>query len=189
MDDIDVLESVLRKDEALLANVRPEQYGDPTPCPDYDVRTLANHLAGFVQLFAAGVNQRTYDGDVRSFTTDDPAGEFRRGADDMLHGWRSIGIDPPRRVMGGEMPGDAVLSVVLMEYVTHGCDLAIATGQPVPFTDDELRVTLDRARRTLPPDQRSAATIDTEIPVPDDAPALDRLLGFMGRRPFARSPR
>lgn len=172
MTDIDVLESVLRKDVELLENVRVDQYGDPTPCPEMDVRTLMNHVAGFALKFAADVNGRTPVVDPDAYQTQDPAGDFRRAADDIVQGWRSAGDG-----------NDMLLSVVLMEYVTHGCDLALATGQPVPFTDEELTVALDRARRTLPADRRGPATIGTEVPVPGDAPVLDRLLGFMGRRP------
>lgn len=53
MSDIDVLESVLAKDTALLATVRPQQLSAPTPCPEYDVQALVNHIVGWLQVFAA----------------------------------------------------------------------------------------------------------------------------------------
>ena len=86
-------------------------------------------------------------------------------------------------LVGRPSPGAAVLGMTLMEYVTHGWDLATATGQPVPFTDDELGTTLERAKANLPDQYRGegmpfAAAVD----VPADAPVLDRLVAFMGRR-------
>ena len=30
----------------IVVGVRPDQLGDPTPCPDYDVATLIDHLVG-----------------------------------------------------------------------------------------------------------------------------------------------
>jgi uncharacterized protein (TIGR03086 family) len=77
-----------------------------------------------------------------------------------------------------------VLSMTLMECVTHACDLAAATAQPVPFTDAELTIVLDRATATLPAQYRGEGKPFGEpIDVPEDAPVLDRFLGFMGRRP------
>ena len=73
--------------------------------------------------------------------------------------------------------------MTLMEYLTHGWDLATATAQPIPFTDDEAEEVLERARATLPPQfQGDGMPFGAPVPVPDDAPALQRLMGFMGRR-------
>lgn len=44
LSDIDVLETVLAKDAALLAAVSPEQLSAPTPCPEYDVQALVNQV-------------------------------------------------------------------------------------------------------------------------------------------------
>ncbi|TBR16830.1 MAG: hypothetical protein EPO57_09730, partial [Chitinophagaceae bacterium] len=38
--DVDVLESVLSKDEALIGGVTPDVASRPTDCPDYDVTRL-----------------------------------------------------------------------------------------------------------------------------------------------------
>jgi len=181
MSDIDVLESVVAKNVRLLENVTPDQLGKPTPCTEYDVKALTNHLAGWGRVIADGANDVESTVDGGSYTSEDPAGDYAKAADDLVNGWREGGMDRDVRFGTMAMPAAMTLSMTLMEEVTHGCDLALATGQPVPFTDAELETTLERAKATLPDDMRGNA-FAPRIDVPDDAPALDRLLGFMGRR-------
>ncbi|MDQ1640993.1 MAG: hypothetical protein QOJ90_344 [Actinomycetota bacterium] len=184
MTDIDVLETVLEKDADLLAAVPPDTMNASTACPEYDVRTLVNHIVGWAQVFAASAAGRTSDSDPTSYESKRPAAEFQTAADELVRGWREGGVDRQVRLSGPELPGQMVLSMTLMEYVTHGCDLALATGQPVPFSDDELEAALDHAKKTLPEEYRGPGkAFGPEIEVPEDSSALDRLLGFMGRRP------
>ncbi|HEX8002973.1 MAG TPA: TIGR03086 family metal-binding protein [Mycobacteriales bacterium] len=186
MSDVDLLESVLDKDVALVAGVSPDRHGDSTPCPDYDVKTLLDHMVGWLRAFAASVHERESGEDAGAYSTDDHEGEFRAAAKDLVEGWRARGTEGTARFATQEMPAEAVLGMTLMEYVTHGCDLAIATGQPVPFTDEELETTLARARVNLPDQYRGEGMpFGHAVPVPDGAPAVDRLLGFMGRQPVS----
>lgn len=187
MGDIDLLESVLAKESALVSNVRPDQLDGPTPCPEYDVRTLLNHIVGWLRTFAAGANGRSPAEDPTTYATEDHAGEFKAAADDIVAGWRAGGTDRAVSFAGNEMPGAVVLGMTLMEYVTHGCDLAIATGQEVPFSDEELETTLAHAQRNLADDAMRGNFFGPRVPVADDAPVLDRYLGFLGRRPQGAS--
>lgn len=186
MSDIDVLESALAKESALVAAVRPDQLGDPTPCPEYDVRTLLDHIVGWLRSFAAGTNEREVTDDPTSFTTDDYAGAFTAAADDLVAGWRTHGVERNVTFASREMPGPVVLGMTLMEYVTHGCDLAIATGQEVPFSDEELETALGHARKNLP-DGARGDFFGPPVPVADDAPLLDRYLAYLGRQPQGAS--
>jgi uncharacterized protein (TIGR03086 family) len=87
---------------------------------------------------------------------------------------------------GAPQPAESVFNMTLMEYLTHGWDLAVATGQPVPYSEAEAEEVLRRAEATLPPQYRGGDMPFGEIvPVADDAPAIDRLMGFMGRDPAA----
>lgn len=183
MSDVDVLESVLAKDEALISGVRSDQWGGPTPCPEYDVRTLVNHIVGGLQMFEAAANERVFDGDAAAFTTSDPGRDFRMSAAGVVAGWRAGGVDRAIRLFGLELPGETVLAMTLMEYLTHGCDLALATGQGVPFSEAELQLTLERARATLHDQFRGPGkSFGDVVDVPEDAPVLHQFLGFMGRR-------
>ncbi len=181
-DDVEVLESVLKKDVALLAGVRAEQLPAPTPCAEYDVRALVNHIVGYLQMFAATVNGRSVDNDPASVESIDPVADCQAAADELVSGWRVGGVDRTISLMGLELPAQLVLTMTLVEYVTHGCDLAMATGQAVPFSEAELTLTLERAQASVPEEYRGEGKpFGPAIDVPPDAPVLDRLFGFMGR--------
>ena len=187
IDDIELLERVLDKTGALVEGVTPDQLDDPTPCPDYDVRTLVNHITGWVQSFAAGANGRSYEGDPNNFEAgDDPGSVFRKAASEAVEGWRTHGTDRNVGLMGGEMPGAMVLNMTIMEYLTHGWDLATATRQEIPFTEEESAQALALAEGTLPPQYRGdGQPFGHIVEVPHTAPAIDRFVGFLGRDPAA----
>lgn len=182
MDDIDLLESVLDKDQALIEGVGPDDLSRATACPDYDVRALVAHQTGWLQVFAAVAQAREATSDPGQYAGTDPASDFRAAAEEVVGGWREHGVDREVSMTGAGLPGQMVLDMTLMEFVTHGCDLALATDQPVPFTDDELETTLDKARTTLPEEYRGdGKPFGDAVEVPQDASPVDRLLGFMGR--------
>ncbi|WP_299540137.1 TIGR03086 family metal-binding protein [uncultured Streptomyces sp.] len=188
MNDIDLLSGILSKTGDLVAGVRDDQLSAPTPCPEYDVETLRNHIVGWLGVFEAGCHGRTYEGDAAAHVCgDDPAGEFRATAAGLLEGWRTYGTDRKVAVTGGsELPAPMVLDMTLMEYLAHGWDLAVATGQPVPFTEEEGAAVLARAEGTLPPRYRGPGqAFGDVVPVAADAPAVDRFVAFMGRDPRA----
>lgn len=183
MDDIDTLAGILDKTGGLIASTSPDQWSAHTPCPEFDVRDLVGHIVGWVRVFDAAANGGKFDGDPTSYDVHDGSAEdFRKHAASLLDGWRTYGIDRTVQLVGGEMPAQMAYNMTFMEYMAHGWDLARGTGQRLPFTDAEAAETLRRARDTLQPQFRGDA-IGPEIAVPDDAPAIDQFVGFMGRQP------
>jgi uncharacterized protein (TIGR03086 family) len=85
------------------------------------------------------------------------------------------------------MPASDVGVVALNEVLVHGWDVAVATGQRYRPDDDAVRTCLDLALRIAAeaPAMRDAMYAPA-VPVPDDAPLLDRLIGQAGRDPAWR---
>lgn len=186
MDEISLLSSVMDKTGDVIAGVTDDRKDRPTPCPDYDVAALIDHIVGWVRAFEAGVHGRPVEGDPSRYRVGpDPAGEFRAAARSIVASWRDEGIDRKvRMTSGGEIDGRMAFDMTLMEYMAHGWDLAVATGQPVPYTEAEAAAVLERAEVTLPPQYRGEGMSFGEIvPVADHAPAVDRLVAFLGRDP------
>ena len=126
-----------------------------------------------------------FEGDASAYQFgSDPAEEFRASAGSLAAGWKEFGLDRQVRIMSGEMPGEMVFNMTVMEYLVHGWDLAVATGQEIPFTEEESSDTLARAQRTLPPEYRGLNMAFGEIvAVGPEASTVTRLAAFLGRQP------
>ena len=191
MDTIDFAPAT-RAVAAVLDGIRDDQLADPTPCPDYTVADLLDHLERAV----AGVHParpprsrsrwrqaRRVDGSRLSPRLARP--RSRRRSTALAEAWTDPAAYDGLTMAGPiEMPAEIAALVALDEVVVHGWDLARATGQP--YAPDEaavlacpgLRVEL-RGARPRPAPAPSARP----CPSRTDAPALDRLAGATGRDP------
>jgi uncharacterized protein (TIGR03086 family) len=182
VDSVRILDDVLHKTADLLTGVRDDQWHDPTPCPGWDVTRLADHMVSWVRVFAAGLAGEPRDADPEAYVSTDRAGDFRAAADKAVEGVRRLGLDRGVTLFSGSLPGAAVLAMAVGEYVAHGWDLATATGQPVPYTDEEASLSQEGLAPMLLDEYRGPdKPFGYAVPTPDDAPALVRMLRFSGR--------
>jgi uncharacterized protein (TIGR03086 family) len=170
----DHLAAALEVTKGIVAGVSPDQAHVPTPCPEYDVSRLLDHLVGFGASFADKANSVPSPADPAKVTAgDDPARAYDAVSRRLLEGYR-----------GGEGEGATPIGVVLMETVIHGWDLAKGTGQPAPYPDDAVEAALAAGQGMMSPKFRGEGQpFGDEVEVSSDAPALDRLVAFMGRDP------
>jgi uncharacterized protein (TIGR03086 family) len=188
MDDIALLTQVLGKTGDLIDGVEPDQWDRPTPCSEYAVRDLIAHMVGWSASFDAAANGRMPDGDPTAYRASETStAEFRAAVDSIVAGWAKNGMDRQVSLIGANpLPAQMVFDMTVMEYLAHGWDLGTATGQRLPFSDDEAAIVLDRAKQgPLAGDGYRGAgkAFGAIVVVPESAPALDRFAGFMGRTP------
>ena len=184
-DPIALLERALAGTRRVVGDVRPDQYGAPTPCPGWDVRALLNHLLAGNEYFAAlGRGERP---DMAVWTTDhlgegDPAALYDASSKTALDAWRGPGALDRFATLPSGGKGPRVFDMYLMETAVHGWDLAKATGQQPPL-DDVLAQELYRAWYGRFPDEVRAGgrVVGPEVPCAPDAPITDRLLAYLGR--------
>src|SRR5450631_2575099 len=94
--EIDLLESVLDQTEATMASVMPGQEHLPTPCPEFDVARLVDHLVGWSSSFATRLTGGSVMGDPNDYRVgDDPATEFHQGAQTIVGAYREGGEKSP----------------------------------------------------------------------------------------------
>lgn len=176
---------------SVVERIRPEQFADPTPCPDFDVATLRTHVLGWTTFFAAALHDpegKTTRPDPKAFQApDDPteaAAVVRAAAAALAIAVEDGVADRPVLMVQASMPGESLLRMILWEYLAHGSDLAKSTGQPWNPPAAAAQDALDFAPKMLTDEYRGEGKdFALIVPVPDDAPPLDRLLGFSGRDP------
>jgi len=184
MTDTATLQSVLAKTAVVLEGVKMDQRTLPTPCEKYTVEDLVNHIVRWARVFAnAGAGQRQPK-DPDAYTPTDPAAEFRAAAQKAISGYAALPDDAPVTLSSGSLPAAASVAMMTGEYLAHGWDLAQATRQPVPYTDDEAEVAKAGLAPLLSPEYRGdGMPFGDVVEVPDDASALEKFLGFAGRHP------
>ncbi len=181
-DRVDVLADVMDKTRGVIATLSEKDFAKPTPCSKWTVEQLLGHVAGWAGVFAeAAEGGKPKSPEPVAATQASEA--FGGSADRMVAAFRDGAGERPLTLTSGELPGEAVLGMIVMEYVAHGWDLAIATGQQPPYTDAEAQVALDAGRAMLRPEYRGPDAMDTPVEVADDAPTLSKFIGFVGRDP------
>jgi uncharacterized protein (TIGR03086 family) len=160
-----------------------------TPCPGFTVRKLLNHqLYWSPSLEGAARKVTVTPPETPEAETDltegDWRGKFLAHLDSLTASWSEPAAWKGTTRMGGptEMPAETIGGMVLGEVVVHGWDLAKATGHQ-PTWDQDLLELLLREVRDMAPMGRDMGIFGPEVPVPEDAPLLDRILGLSGRNP------
>jgi uncharacterized protein (TIGR03086 family) len=183
-----LLVAVLAELEPVVGGITSDQLHDPTPCTEYDVEQLRQHVMSWLTTFAAGFADP--DGKAPSDRIDayrvsgDPAAEVRSASDTMAAALRDGAASRPMHLGESSMPGELALGMILWEYQMHGWDLARATGQPWSPPAEAAQESLSFAPGMLTADyQGEGKPFAPRVSVPDAAPAFDRLLGLSGRDP------
>ena len=177
--------------ERFVERVTTDQYQLSTPCSEWNVAALLNHLMGTLVLGEALLSDTPPSVDVAPGavpSTDlvgaDPLESYRSGVESLLAAATDDAVSRMHITPLGEMPGAVLAGFTTLDVLVHGWDLAKATGQH-PSLDAELaEEILDFARQTMSDESGTRAPrIGPEIPWGTEAPASDRLVAFLGRNP------
>lgn len=185
---MDVLMTLKRSANATAAvarGVRPEQFDSPTPCAEWNVEQLMNHLIGSLEYFKArGEGHQVGPPQSAPPTTYDQTVQALQGAAMATAvAWQRPGaLEQTIDTGAGEMPGSALATMALSEMLTHSWDLAKATGQRMPADDVEVDGVLAGMKQTLKAEARQP-NFGPESTAPNGAPPIDRLAAFLGRHP------
>ena len=178
MDVIDSLEQAFNHAHMVIGGVSADQLGDKTPCDEWTVRDLLEHMIGVV----AGLGSAAAGRPPTPFElATDPAAQFGEAAAGALKAWRTPGVlDRVIEAGPGPMPGRVLASINLLDTATHTWDLATATAQPADLPEPVAVAAMEASRMIVSPELRPGR-FRPELPVPDDASTTRQLVGFLGR--------
>ena len=183
---VDQLTEVLDGYERVLAGVGDDQWTMPTPCTEWTVRDVANHLQGgnrLVTEILVGDEPELRRGlPEADLLGDKPVAAFRDLADAMLVAFGQPGVLERIVVVPvGSVPGVGALYLRLVEHLVHGWDLATATGQKPEFDEEITAQALAFTEAKLADLPASNTAFAPRKPVPANGSALDRLVALLGR--------
>ncbi|MEU7824172.1 TIGR03086 family metal-binding protein [Catellatospora sp. NPDC049133] len=171
----------------VLQGVTDDQLDAATPCAEFRVGDLVNHLFQVVVNFQALARREPADfaGTPDVLGTDWRA-RFATETEKLIAAWSDEsaleGVSP-----GMGLPQPAVGRMALLDLTLHPWDLAVATGRPYapsPAAVEELLVMVGE----MGPTAREWKVFGEPVPTAADADPFTRLLGQAGRDPGWRRP-
>jgi uncharacterized protein (TIGR03086 family) len=185
------LEPATRTVADVVAGVRDDQLGGPTPCPEMSIGAVLDHMAGFALAFTAAANHTEPPGGSQppspsaSGLADDWRTSIPARLAELADAWRDEAAWSGMTKAGGQdLPSEIAGIIALDEVVMHGWDLAVATGQPYAVDTELLHAVFGfvyGAAEQNP--QGTPGLFGPPIFLPDSAPLLDRVVGLAGRDP------
>jgi len=167
----EAVESVCR----LVDNVTDDHWDAPTPCPDWNVRQLADHLLAVQQAFVEIMAGQP---------ATEPVVDFRTSATALADAFGQSGaLERIVEIAVGSVPGLVAMHVQTVEHLVHGWDLATATGQTPRFAEAVVEGTIEFSHGLLTQIPAGpGGPFGPSQPAPESGPAIDRLAALLGRK-------
>jgi len=150
------------------------------PVDGWTARDVVDHLVTWFPGFLAGGGVELPSGPS---VADDPVAAWRHQADAVQAVVEQRGEESfthPRA--GTHRLADAVDQFYTADVFMHSWDLARASGQDAGL-DEDFAARLLEGMRPIEQLLRDSGQYGPAVPVPNDAPVVDRLMGFVGRDP------
>ena len=181
----------------LIANIGDDQLASPTPCPDYTLGDLLDHVDGLSQAFTDAATKQLAEGG-----TQPPSGNAAHLERDwrtripqrlaaLAEAWRDPAAWEGMTQAGAvDMPSEIAGLVALNEVIVHGWDIAKASGQPYDAEPGHVQACI----QTMGPQPGEERPAGDDVPfgrpvdVPVDARPIDRLVAVLGRDPAWTPP-
>ncbi|HEY5821915.1 MAG TPA: TIGR03086 family metal-binding protein [Propionibacteriaceae bacterium] len=174
----------------LVAGVSEDQLAGPTPCAETTVSAMLAHLHGLAVAFrdaagkVEGPTTSTPPDAAAAVLVDDWSTAIPKVLTELAVAWRQPDAWTGMTKAGGvELPGEVGGLVANNELVVHGWDLAVATGQSYAVAPANLAASWEMVSQTPDEPEARQGLFGPVVPVPEDAPLLDRVLGGAGRDP------
>ncbi len=176
-DALTAAEASLAVCQTVLRQLRPGDGSAQTPCAEFNVDKLVEHLVGSLHFLGAA-------GGVPAPTdqTGTPEVRVANAAQATIEAWRKRGLDGMVNLGQSEVPAGVAVDIILLELLVHAWDFAQAAHQAITVDDALSTYVLERGRLLIAPQMRDGSNFAEEIEVAPEADSLTRLAAFTGRK-------
>lgn len=180
VDPVTLYRTATERAITVVETVRSDQLDWPTPCSQWTVQQLIDHLVGSAEYLLAATSGRQ-----PAVVTDAMPDDYRRDVQRVLSAVTKPGVLEQICVspLGFDWPLAQAVAGTFMDVLIHTWDLARATDQDVRLDPRLVQACTSMFLPEMPRRGRDAGIIGPEVEVSADASAQDRLLAAMGRRP------
>jgi uncharacterized protein (TIGR03086 family) len=161
---------------------------DPTQCPDWNAHAMAGHIVAVLDRIAALPDGNPID-QMPIVRDDDSVADMPTVIADAARrveaAWTDEALDRMVIVPWAAIPGAVAMQVYSSELLVHAWDLATAIGVEPQWHQPDVEAALEVARTGIPAEPRDPEEMPfgAVVPTAADAPAIDRLVAWMGRTP------
>lgn len=171
----------------IVATMGYGQLSLSSPCTEWNVRGLVNHLISSLYMFsqaAMGAKFNLQEFGVDRVKYDAVVSYGQEAAKLKIALGRAGVLEQEWQLSFGETPGWLAVDVAIIEFVAHGWDLHRATNSAVELDPELSDAALANARELVSQFGRQEGVFGPELPAPANADAHQRLAAFLGRDPL-----
>jgi uncharacterized protein (TIGR03086 family) len=186
--DVDLLERSYVATRAIVAGIQPDQLASATPCTEWTVRDVLNHVTGTIQMFSARAQDEVSDWDPfgvpADVVGDDVSATYAAATAESVAAWRKRGTDGLVTLNVGDLPAEVALAIQFTDNLVHAWDVARATGQAFDVPENLVAAAWDFLDGNVSEEGRGERNnFQAVVEVAADASTLDRLIAYTGRQP------
>jgi uncharacterized protein (TIGR03086 family) len=164
----------------VVGSLTEDDLDRPTPCKDFTVRGVLEHMIGGATMFTAAVRGEA----PTEPDTSDPLASFGPVLGGLAEAVSAPGaLERTVAAPFGEVTGDTVVRYLVVDGLVHGWDMATATGQAYE-PPDALVAEAEAFARTLIDPMRDGDTFEDAVEPDPGATPIERLAAYTGRRPL-----
>nr|WP_255372335.1 TIGR03086 family metal-binding protein [Glutamicibacter sp. 0426] len=164
--------------QLVLHHLQEKDLQRPTPCTEFNVSQLVDHLAGNLALACKAMGSEQADDPSLA-----PEPRIAQLAQAALESFSARGLEGTLDLGFAEVPASVLSGILNLESMVHGWDFAQATSQEFDVDPGLAEYVLELARATVGEQQRASGSLGPETAIAESAGSLERLIAFTGRVP------
>lgn len=168
-----------------VKHIREDQLGNTTPCSEWDLKILLNHVVYELLWIPELLSGKTvaqvgdkFDGDVLG---DNPNGAWQTALNSAIAAVEAADLDAPTHLSYSDVPASRYITEMSGEILLHGWDMAQSIKCSMIFDPEVAQMVYEYYAANIK-GFREGGFVGKAVEVSESAPIQTKLLALMGRR-------